>query len=259
MGDRLKGKVAVVTGSSRNIGKAIAVALARDGADVVVNARQSVAEAEATARELQERFGVRSLAVQANCADHEQVRRLAGVVLERFGRVDILVNNVGIAPMVPFLEMTDEDWDTVLRVSLSSAFYCTREFIAGMVERRWGRVVNIGGQAGIRGTWGKAHNAAAKHGLIGFTHAIATEFAPYNITCNHVGPGHIATSERVPYYRDRRAEVAPGWHEMWAERIPMKRNGAPEEVAAVVAFLAGEEASYVTGQTILVNGGMYYT
>jgi len=251
--------MALVTGSGRNIGRAIAEALARGGANVIVNARVSIQEAEAVAEGLRRDHKVESFAVQADCSDNDQVRRMAGEILGQVGTVDILVNNVGIAPMVPFLEMTDEDWEMVLRVSLYSVFYCTREFLKPMVDQRYGRIVNVGGLAGIRGTWGKAHNAAAKHGVIGFTHSIATEFAPYNITCNHVGPGQIATSARQRYYRDVREEVQPSWRDIVRSRIPMGRDGTAEDVASAVAFLANEEAGYVTGQTLLVAGGMYYT
>jgi NAD(P)-dependent dehydrogenase (short-subunit alcohol dehydrogenase family) len=260
MAGPLQGKLALVTGSSRNIGKAAAIMLARDGADVVINARSNADEAESTAAEIAEAYGVRSIAVCADCSDYAEVRELARVVRERMGDVDILVNNVGIAPAVPFLEMSVEDWEMVLHVSLFSAFYCTKEFLGHMAEAGWGRIINVGGQSGIRGTAKKAHNAAAKHGLIGFTRAIATEFGERGVTCNHVGPGHIDTSARERYYTDHGPDFASddAFWEDWKKRIPLKRHGTAKEVAAAVRFLASEQASYITGQTLLVNGGMFY-
>ena len=251
----LEGRTALVTGSGRNIGKAIAVALAGKGTNVVTNARVTMAEAEAVAEECR-KMGVRARAIQADASNHDQVRTMARQALEEFGTIDILVNNVGVSPTMPFLEMTDEDWEICLRVSLFSVFYVTRELIKPMVDQGWGRIINIGGQAGLRGTYQKAHNAAAKMGVIGFTREIATEFSGYGITCNHVGPGSISGSPRQHYFESRPPDQA--YSELLRRQIHVGRPGTVEEVANVAAFLATEEASYVTGQTILVNGGMMY-
>lgn len=251
----LEKRSALVTGSGRNIGKAIALALAGKGANIVTNARVNIGEAEQVAEECR-KMGVRAVAIQADASDHGQVREMARKALDEFGTIDILVNNVGIAPTMPLLEMTDEDWDVCLRTSLFSVFYGTRELIGPMVENGWGRIINIGGQAGLRGTYQKAHNAAAKMGVIGFTRSVATEFSQYGITCNHVGPGVINTSPRQRYYESQPQDQA--YSEVWRRQIHVGRPGSMQEVADVAAFLASEEASYITGQTILVNGGMMY-
>lgn len=255
----LEGKSALVTGSGRNIGEAIAKALAARGVNIVVNVRASVAEGEKVTEEIRA-LGVDAFLVVADVTDSAQVRTLARKALDRFAAIDILVNNVGIAPMARLQETTDEFWDQVLRTSLFSAFYCARELVGPMVERRWGRIINIGGQAGLRGTRFKSANAAAKNGLIGLTRAIANEFAEFGITCNHVGPGYLERAHDVVYYEDHVHEVDPGYKtkERKLSHIPAGRLGTPGDIAGVCAFLASEEAGYVTGQTILVNGGMMF-
>ncbi|HLJ58463.1 MAG TPA: SDR family oxidoreductase [bacterium] len=253
----LRGKWALVTGSGRNIGAAVADALAREGVNVVVNVRAARAEGEAVVNALTGR-GVDACLVVADVSNPDQVRALGREVLERTGGIDILVNNVGIAPMHRLRETTDEQWDLILRTSLFSAFYCVRELVDAMVGRRWGRIVNVGGQAGLRGTKYKSANAAAKGGLVGFTRAVANEFAEFGITCNHVAPGLLERSHERPYYDDETGALDPEFRRRWLDRVPAGRPGSAEEVAAVCAFLCSEAAGYVTGQTILVNGGMMF-
>lgn len=253
----LRGRTALVTGSSRNIGEAIAYALARQGANVIVNTRASAADGKRVAEAVRG-LGVESELLMADVSDSGQVAHLAEAARNRFGKVDILVNNVGISPMVPVLEATDEHWDLVLRTSLSSAFYCIRAFVGPMAEQGWGRIVNIGGQAGLRGTKFKAANAAAKAGLIGLTREIANEFGDRGVTCNHIGPGQLERMHEVVYYQDHSQELDPGFVERWRAQIPAGRLGTADDVAAACAFLVGDAAAYITGQTLLVNGGMMF-
>lgn len=253
----LKGRTALITGSGRNIGEAIAKALARQGVNVVVNVRASVGDGERVTEEIRA-MGVEAILVVADVTDSAQVRAMGARVRDRFGKVDILINNVGIAPMSRLQDTTDEFWDRVIRTSLTSAFYCIREFVGPMVEQRWGRIINIGGQAGIKGTKFKSANAAAKHGVIGLTHSVSNEFAEFGITCNHIGPGHLERAHEVKYYEDHIQELDPEYRQSQFKKIPVGRFGTAEEVAATAAFLASEEAAYITGQTILLNGGMYF-
>ncbi|MFQ5894903.1 MAG: SDR family NAD(P)-dependent oxidoreductase [Nitrospinota bacterium] len=254
----LKGKRALVTGAGRSLGRAIALRLAAEGADVAVNSRSTPEEIERVAAACRE-AGVRAVAVQADVAEHEGVEGLKERVLKELGPVDILVNNVGASPFVPFLEMSPEDWHTLIGVNLHSMFYCTRAFAGPMVRRGWGRILNITGHAHLYARSG-AHTAAGKAGAVGFTRAIAHELAPFGVTCNHVGPGLMDTEPRQnKYYRDTK----PAWQRPWGpeervREVPVRRLGKPEELAALCAFLASEEAGYLTGQTFLVNGGMYF-
>ncbi len=253
----LQGKTAVVTGSGRNIGEAIAKTLAQKGVNIVVNVRGSVADGERVTEEIRA-MGVDAMLAVADVTDSAQVQKMADRVFDRFGGVDILVNNVGIAPMCRLQETTDEFWDFVLRTSLTSAFYCTRAFVGSMVEQRWGRIINIGGQSGIRGTKFKSANAAAKHGIIGFTRSVSNEFAEFGITCNHVGPGHLEKSHEVVYYENHIDDLNPTFRKDQLAKVPVGRYGTAEEVAATAAFLISDEAAYITGQTILLNGGVLF-
>lgn len=254
----LKGRRALVTGAGRSLGRAIALRLAAEGADVAVNSRSTPEEIERVAAACRE-AGVRAVAVQADVTKPEQVEALRERVLKELGPVDILVNNVGASPFVPFLEMTPQDWHTLIGVNLHTMFYCTRAFVEHMVRQGWGRILNITGHAHLYARSG-AHTAAGKAGAVGFTRAIAYEFAPFGVTCNHIGPGLMDTEpRRNKYYRDAKpAGQRPWGAEERVGEVPMKRLGAPEELAALCAFLASEEAGYLTGQTFLVNGGMYF-
>ena len=254
----IKGKTALVTGSSRSLGKSIAISLAKSGANVVINHRDSEDEAIEVAKEIED-LGVQSLVVQAEVSKKDDVLKMSETVHEKFGGVDILVNNVGTSAMVPFLDMTDEDWHQIIGINLHSFFYCTQTFIRHMVKNQWGRIINITGHASLRGSPFAAHTVAGKGGAVGFTRSIATEFADQGITCNNVAPGHMDTPPRRPYYTQLKEEVGQEWYGGWISKIPMKKLGDPDEFGALCAFLASENASYITGQMFLVNGGIMYS
>ena len=253
----LQGHVALITGSGRNIGAAIAQAYAREGADVVINVRSSVAEGEETVRAVRA-LGRKATLIVADVTDRRQVRSMAEQAAREIGVVDILINSVGIAPMSKLLDTTDERWEEVMKTSLYSAFYCIREFAKPMMEKKWGRIINIGGVAGIRGSKFKSANAAAKAGIIGLTRAIANELGDQGITCNHVAPGHMENTPK-PVSWDQQPDLDPDYFDRWIrEHVPAQRRGRAEEIAEMCTFLASEKGSYITGQTIPINGGMVF-
>lgn len=244
----LKEKTALVTGGSRGIGRAIALALAEAGADVAVNYRNSAEAAHqicATARLL----GVRARAYQADISQPDQARRMAEEVCDHFGPIHILVNNAGITRDKSFVKMTDMMWDEVIHLNLSGPVHMTRAVLPGMLASGWGRVINVASIVGQTGNFGQANYAAAKGGLIAFTKTVARETARKGITVNAVAPGFIDT--------DMTKHLAHETLEGVKVATPMGRLGQPEEVAAAVVFLALPTASYITGQVISVNGGMY--
>jgi 3-oxoacyl-[acyl-carrier protein] reductase len=246
---KLDGKVALITGSGRNIGRATALKLADEGAHIVVNARGNEAEAEAVAREVREK-GVKALAVLADVAKKEQVDALAARALSEFGRVDILINNAAIRPHKPFTEVTVQDWEHVRGVVLDGAFYLTQAVIPSMVKNNYGRILFFTGDGAFTGGSGRAHVSAAKMGLVGFARALASEFAPQNIRANVVSPGSIDTRRDNPeWYRG---------HTPNAAGIPLGRQGQVDEIAATCLFLVGDDGGFITGQTIHVNGGAHY-
>ena len=242
----MSGRVALVTGASRGIGRAIALSLAARGAAVVAAARgpnaQGTVDAIAAA-------GGRAAAADVDVTDEASVERAVAGALEAHGRLDILVNNAGITRDQLMLRMKREDWDAVIATNLTAAFTCVQAVLKTMVKQRSGRIINITSVVGQAGNPGQANYAASKAGLIGFTKALALEVASRNITVNAVAPGMIDT--------DMTRAIAAQAHGTWAERIPLKRLGTADEVAAAVAFLASDEASYITGQVLAVNGGMY--
>ncbi|MDP2970518.1 MAG: 3-oxoacyl-[acyl-carrier-protein] reductase [Deltaproteobacteria bacterium] len=243
----LSGKVALVTGAAQGIGKAIAMLLARNEADVVVS-DINLEKAQETANEIQG-MGRRSVAIKVNVADLKDVERMVETIVEQFGRIDILVNNAGITRDRLILRMTEEDWDAVLDVNLKGTFNCTKAAIRYMSKQKSGKIVSIASVSGEMGNPGQANYAASKAGVIGFTKTIAREFAGRGINVNAIAPGYIQTpmTDAVP-------EKAK---EELKRMIPMERLGKPEDVAQAVLFLVSENSSYITGQVLNVNGGIY--
>lgn len=241
MGGPLAGRAAFVSGSGANIGRAVALRLAGMGAAVVVNGSSDEAACRQTARAV-EAAGGRALVAMGDVGRAQDVEAIAARALGEFGAVDIVVNNAARRPHKPFLEMSEADWHGVLDVALTGAFRTCRAFLPGMVERGWGRIVNFGGMKAIRGYHEGAPISAAKHGVLGLTKALSTEFAGRGVTVNLVSPGQI---------RRDGAEDDPAR----AATIPAGTMGRPEDIAAAVAFLCSPEARFVTGQMIAVNGG----
>ena len=242
----LSGKAAIVTGASRGIGRAIALRLASAGALVVAGARSD--HAEPVAREI-EAAGGTAIALALDVTQTASIAAMAQTALDRFGRVDVLVNNAGIVRDQLLLRMKPEEWDAVIATNLTAAFACCRAVLRPMLKQRSGRIVNIGSVVGRTGNPGQANYAASKAGLEGFTRSLALEVASRGITANVVAPGMIETDMIAAL--DERAREALGG------RIPMGRLGTADDVAAAVCFLASDEASYITGQVVGVNGGMY--
>jgi 3-oxoacyl-[acyl-carrier protein] reductase len=246
---KLDGKVALVTGSGRNIGRSTVLKLAAEGANVIVNARTNQAEAEAVVGEAQA-LGVKAIAVVADVARKDQVEAMAAQALSEFGRVDILINNAAVRPHKPFTELTQQDWETVRGVVLDGAIYLTRALIEPMVANRYGRILFFTGEGAFVGGSGRAHVSAAKMGLVGFARGLASEFAPHNIRVNVVSPGSIDTTRANPEWYQGRVPNAAG--------IPLGRQGKVEEIAATCLFLVSDDGGFITGQTIHVNGGSGY-
>jgi 3-oxoacyl-[acyl-carrier protein] reductase len=246
---RLEGKVALVTGSGRNIGRATVLKLAGEGANVVVNARSNQAEAEAVAREARER-GVKALPILADIAKKTEIDAMVARALSEFGRIDILINNAAIRPHKPFTEVSVPEWEHVRGVVLDGAIYCTQAVIPTMVEHGFGRILFFTGDGSFTGGSGRAHVSAAKMGLVGLARALATEFAPQNIRVNVVSPGSIDTRRDNPEWYRGHAPSAAG--------IPLGRQGHVDELAATCLFLVSDDGGFITGQTIHVNGGANY-
>jgi 3-oxoacyl-[acyl-carrier protein] reductase len=243
---QLSGRIALVTGASRGIGKAIAAMLAAQGAVVVAAARGE--NAKAAADEILAAGGTAE-PIALDVTDAGAVEGAVAGVLQRHGRIDILVNNAGITKDQLMLRMKRDDWDAVLATNLTAAFALTQAVLKPMLKQRGGRIVNISSVVGQGGNAGQANYAASKAGIIGFSKAVALEVASRGITVNVVAPGLIDT--------DMTRAITGSAHEEWASKIPLKRLGSPADVAAAVCFLASDEASYITGQVLAVNGGMY--
>lgn len=243
----LENKVALVTGGSRGIGRAIVLALAQRGADVAINFAGNVAAAEQVAAEVQQ-LGRKALLVQGDVADTEACAAMVDKVVSELGRIDILVNNAGITRDGLLMRMKEADWDAVLTTNLKGVFNCTKAAVKYMMKQRAGKIVNISSVVGVMGNAGQANYAAAKAGVIGFTKSVAKEVASRGITANAVAPGFIATDMTSVLPEKVVEEMAAG--------IPLKRAGQPEDVANAVLFLVSDEAAYITGQTLHVDGGM---
>ena len=244
---KLDDKVALITGSGRNIGRATALKFAAEGADIIVNARSNREEAEAVAAEVRA-LGRRALPVLADVSNKEQVDSMVKLALDEFGKIDILLNNAAIRPHKPFLDLTLEDWEYVRGVVLDGAFYCTQAVMPSMVEHNFGRVLFFTGDGAWGGGAERGHVSAAKMGLIGLARSLATEFAPHNVRVNVVSPGSIDTSRANPeWYPQSRPPNASG--------IPLGRQGQTDEIAATCLFLVSDDGGFITGQTLHVNGG----
>lgn len=243
----LKDSVAIVTGSGRGIGRAIALELATAGVKVVVNYAGRSDKAEETV-ELIRAAGGEAVAVQADVSQQADVDRLIRTTLEQFGKIDILVNNAGITRDTLLLRMKEADWDAVMATNLKGVFLCTKAVSKGMLKQRSGVIVNISSVVGLSGNAGQANYAAAKAGIIGFTKSVAKEFASRGIRVNVVAPGYISTDMTGTLPEGMQTDILRG--------IPLGRIGLPEDVASVVRFLVSPEASYMTGQTLSVDGGM---
>ncbi|MDH7499655.1 MAG: 3-oxoacyl-[acyl-carrier-protein] reductase [candidate division NC10 bacterium] len=243
----LQGKVAMVTGAAQGIGRAICRRMASEGADLAL-CDVNLQGVEEVAKELSPQGG-KYLALRADVASAQQVEEMVRKALEAWGRVDILVNNAGITRDSLLVRMRDEDWDRVLDVNLKGAFYCTREVLRPMMRQRQGRIINVASVVGAMGNAGQANYVSSKAGLIGLTKATAREMAGRGITANAVAPGFIETEMTQRLSEEVRQSML--------KQIPLARFGLPEDVAAVVSFLASEGSSYITGQVIHINGGMY--
>ncbi len=246
---KLDGKVALVTGSGRNIGRATILKLAAEGANVVVNSRRNQGEAEAVANEARA-LGVKALALVADVAKKDEVDRMVSKALSELGRIDILVNNAAIRPHKPFTELTVLDWEEVRGVVLDGAFYCTRAVIDSMVKNSYGRILFFTGEGAFMGGAKRSHVSAAKMGLVGLARSLAAEFAPHNIRVNVVCPGSIDTSRVNPQWYEGRPPSAAG--------IPLGRQGSVDEIAATCLFLVSDDGGFITGQTIHANGGVAF-
>ena len=247
----LTGKKALVTGSSRGIGRGIALVLARQGADVAINYRSSKEKAEAVVKEIR-KMGCNSLSVQADVSQKDQVEKMVAEIVEKFSKIDILVNNAGIVVFKPFDQITEEDWDKTLAVNLKGQFLCIKAVAPIMEKQKWGRIINIAsiasGGVGV-GFLNLAHYCASKGGVVALTEELAIELSPKGINVNAVAPGVIDTDMTASFKEDEKTMVG------LMARIAKKRLGKPEDIGAAVAFLASNEADYITGTTLYVDGG----
>ncbi|MGI5941580.1 MAG: 3-oxoacyl-[acyl-carrier-protein] reductase [Pelotomaculaceae bacterium] len=243
----LSDRVAIITGGSRGIGRAIALTLAQKGAAVVVNYAASAGAAADVVDSIRSRGG-RAIACKADVSDSGEAAGLVKEAQTQFGRVDILVNNAGVIRDNLILRLKDEDWETVLGINLKGAFNCARAAARGMLKNQYGRIINISSVSGIIGNTGQVNYCASKAGLLGLTKALAKELGSRNITVNAVAPGFITTEMTAGLPEDIKEKMLA--------QIPLRRFGGPEEIAELVAFLASDAAAYITGQTITVDGGM---
>jgi len=243
---KLKGKVALVTGAAQGIGRSIAEALAKEGADIIVS-DINIDAAKITANEIG-KLGVKTSAIKTNVADAGDVAASVDQAVKEFGKIDILINNAGITKDNLLIRMKEEDWDAVLSVNLRSMFLCIKAIAPLMMKNRWGRIVNIASIVGEMGNFGQANYSAAKAGAIGLTKTVARELASRGITCNAIAPGFIDTAMTQKLSDDVKKRLS--------EQIPLTRLGSPEDIAKAVVFLCAD-ADYITGQVINVNGGMY--
>lgn len=244
----LSSKVALITGASRGIGKAIALTLSNAGADII-GIDVNIEELRSSMKMVEDASGRRVISIQADVGDSSSIEKAVEESIKVFGRISILVNNAGITRDNIILRMKDEEWERVIKTNLTGTFNCTKAVIKRMVKNREGRIISIASIVGVMGNVGQANYAASKAGIIGFTKSIAREYANRGITANAIAPGFIDTYMTKALTEDVRNNLIA--------QIPMGRLGIPEDIANVVKFLASDEASYITGQVIHVNGGMY--
>ena len=243
----LQDKVALITGGARGIGRAIAIELASRGASVAINYRSSSAEAEKLSAEVQE-MGVESVLIPGDVSSRDESKHVMEAVMDSFKRIDILINNAGITRDRTVRKMTEKEWKDVLNTNLNGTFYCTRAALPSMIQRKFGRIVNIASFVGQAGAFGQANYAASKGAVIAFTKSVALEMAQYNITANVVAPGYTATDMVTGIPRRVLEEIE--------SRIPLGRLAEPQEIAKAVAFLV-TDGNYITGHELNVNGGFY--
>ncbi|HYA95626.1 MAG TPA: 3-oxoacyl-[acyl-carrier-protein] reductase [Terriglobales bacterium] len=243
----LKGKVALVTGASRGIGRAIAIEFARRGAAVAINFRSGAEHAEAVAKEIHD-MGGECMLIKGDVSKKEQAHRIVQEVLDKWKRLDILVNNAGITRDKTLRKMTEDDWAEVISVNLNGTFYCTSAAVPAMMNQKYGRIINISSVVGQSGSFGQANYSASKGGIIAFTKTLALELARHNITANAIAPGYTSTEMVAAIPEDVAAKIKA--------RIPLGRFAEPEEVAKAAVFLAAD-GDYITGQELNVNGGVY--
>lgn len=243
----LENKVALITGASRGIGKAVALELAAQGADIIINYVGPTDLAEETATEIK-KLGRKAMIIEADVTDSVAINAMLEKIIAEFGRVDILINNAGITKDNLLMRMKEEDWDAVLNINLKGIFNCTKATLKYMTKQKYGRIVSVSSVVGVMGNAGQANYAASKAGAIGFTKSIAKEVASRNITANCVAPGFIDTDMTAKLPEKVRAEMIAS--------IPAKKLGTPHDVAKAIAFLASDYAEYITGQTLHVDGGM---
>ena len=253
---RLEGKAALITGASRNIGREIALTFAREGADLVLNTRQSAKELDEVAAQCRE-LGVRTMTAVGDVGDAESVRGLVAEGIDQLGKIDVLVSNVAIRPHKPITEVSDEEWLQVMNTNLNSAFYLSKAVLPGMLERRSGSIIALGGQSSITGRPNTTAVTAAKTGLLGLIRAIAAEAAPHNVRANMVNPGSTDTSREHPeWYPEFQGGTTRGSAQHLSD-LPMGRQATVQDVANACLFFASDESAYITGDSVNVMGGRY--
>lgn len=243
----LSGKVALVTGGSRGIGREIAIELARHGADVAISYVNNEEKAMEVVREIQ-KFSVKGMCIKADVSKEEEVKKLVDAIKDELGTIDILVNNAGINRDTLLIRMNTQEWDQVIDTNLKGTYLCTRLVAKDMIKKRYGKIINIASVAGVAGNYGQANYSASKAGVIGFTKAVAKELASRGINVNAVAPGLIET--------DMTQALKEEVKETLIKSVPMGRLGSPKDVANLVVFLASDKSDYITGQTINIDGGM---